>query len=128
MKGARLSGIGLTKVQEFLRAEMGIKLAADKNLRSTDTKCRKGIESVYESRKIENRKEHVAAVSASGEAKLEWSSDGVTHSTSCGDVSWDGAGATRLFRHNHKGRQAAAVVNSKATKKPLALAVSQVSV
>ena len=54
-------GINVTKLQEFLYGEMGIRVATDANLRKQMTKVRAGVTTTYEERKVENRKEHVAA-------------------------------------------------------------------
>ena len=130
VKGASLTGINTTKLQEFVEGEMGIRIASDANLRKQLTKVRAGVNTTYEERKIENRKEHVATSRASENYRgdIEWKdqTNGELHSTCCGDLSIDGAGCTRSYNHRHKGRQSAFVVNSKVTGKPLTLVVSQV--
>ena len=129
LKGADLAGVNTQKLAEFLHGELGIKIAAEHNLRKQETKVRKSIGVTYEARKIENREEHNQAVRERGDYRgdVQWSSqDGVAHLTSCGDISIDGGYATRSYNNHHRGKQAAVIVNSKATKKPLALAMSQV--
>ena len=129
VKGIQLTGINTTKIMEFMRGEMGIKIAHENNLRHQITKVRKSIHSTYNDRVIENRKEHVSAVRALPEycGDVHWESNGVAHSTSAGSLCIDGAGCTRIYNNRHRGRQSAAVANSTVTKKPLALVVSQVS-
>jgi hypothetical protein len=128
VKGTQLTGINTTKLQEFMQGELGIKIATDRNLRQQITKVRKSISSAYEVRKMENRKEHVAAVRESPKycGDVEWDSKGEHYATSAGGVCIDGAGCTRIYNNRHRGRQSAAVTNSCVTKKPLALVVSQV--
>ena len=129
VKGAALTGINLTKLEELLRGEMGIKIPHYRNLRRNTTKVRNAIDATFEKRKVENRREHVAAVRAQDGYKgdVKWEKDGKQYSTSAGPVSHDGAGATRGYNNRHRGRQGAFVVNSRVTDKPLALCVSQVS-
>ena len=113
---------------EFMRGEMGIKIAADKNIRNQITKVRKSIGATYKDRVLENRQEHVKSVRESPDycGDVLWESDGKQHSTSAGGLCIDGAGCTRIYNHRHRGRQSAAVGNSTITRKPLALVVSQV--
>jgi hypothetical protein len=127
--GAALSGINVTKLRELLQGTMGVKLPTVKNIRTQMTKVRSAIGTVFEGRKIENRKEHVAAVREMDGYKgdVTWEDDGNQHSTCAGPVSHDGGGCTRVYNNRHRGRQSAFVVNSRVTTKPLALVVSQVS-
>ena len=113
---------------EFMRGEMGIKIAADRNLRNQITKVRKSIGATYKERVLENRQEHVKAVRESPDycGDVLWESNGKQHSTSAGGLCIDDAGCTRIYNHRHRGRQSAAVGNSTVTRKPLALVVSQV--
>ena len=128
MKGTQLTGINATKLIEFMQGELGIKIATDRNLRQQITKVRKSISSTYEVRKIENRKEHVAAVRESPKycGDVEWDSNGERYATSAGSVCIDGAGCKRIYNNRHRGRQSVAVANICVTKKPLSLVVSQV--
>jgi hypothetical protein len=127
--GAALSGINVTKLRELLQGTMGVKLPTVKNIRTQMTKVRSAIGTVFEGRKIENRKEHVAAVREMDGYKgdVTWEDDGNQHSMCAGPVSHDGGGCTRVYNNRHRGRQSAFVVNSRITTKPLALVVSQVS-
>ena len=87
-KGIQFTGINTTKLIEFMRGEMGIKISHEKNLRNQITKVRKSIHSTYADRSAENRKEHVRAVhqSAGYCGDVHWESNGVEHSTSAGSV------------------------------------------
>ena len=129
VKGARLSGINVTKLQEFMEGHMGIKLPTDNNLRKQMTKVHESIRDTYKQRKEGNKREHVNAVRASEKysGDLTWGADGDLHSTSCGDLSTDGAGGTRIYNHRHRGRTSAFVVNSMETGLPVELVVSMVS-
>jgi len=129
VKGIQLTGINTTKSIEFMRGEMGIKITHENNLWCQITKARKSIQATYDNRVVENRKEHVAAVRQYPDycGDVHWESNGVSHSTSAGSLFIDGAGCTRIYNNRHRGCQSAAVANSSVTKKPLALAVSQVS-
>ena len=128
--GANLVGVNMWKLQELLFGHLAIKISADCNLRKMQTKVKAGVKATYEERKDENRKEHCAATRSlpNYHGDIVWEKDGEKHSTSCGDVSGDGAGATRFYGNKSRGRQSAYVANSRVTGKPLALVVSQVSV
>ena len=127
--GATLSGVNLTKLQELIFGHMAIKIAADKNICIAQTKVRAGVRIVFEQRKVENRTEHStvtrAAPGYSGD--IEFEMDGEKCSASSGDCAVDGAGATRHYNNKGRGRQSALIVNSRATSKPLALVVCNVS-
>jgi len=111
---------------EFMRGEMGIKIAADKNLCNRITKVWKSIGATYKERVLKNRQEHVKAIRESSDycGNVLWESNGKQNSTSACDLCIDGAGCTRIYNNWHRGRQSAAVANSTVTKKPLALVVS----
>ena len=128
VKGIQLTGINTTKLMEFMRGEMIIKIAAEKNLRNQITKVRKSIGATYKECVLKNRQEHVKAVRESSDycGNVLWESNGKQNSTSACDLCIDGAGCTRIYNNRHRGRQSAAVANSTATRKPLALVVSQV--
>ena len=129
LAGGALVGINTQKMKEFFEGHLGVKIASERNMRRQKTKIGNAIKHTYEERKIENRIEHVRATRESNhyEGDLEWEKDGVCHLTSCGDISMDGAGCTRVYNHRHRGKQSAFIVNSIKTGKPLALVVSQVS-
>ena len=130
-KGARLVGINVEKVEEFMSGHMGIKIPNDNNLRKQMTKVHASIHHTYKEREEENRREHVEAVREEEEycGDIAWgSADGEMHSTARGDLSMDGAGATRIYNNRSRGKQSAHITNSKRTGKPLNLEVSQVSV
>ena len=119
----------MTKHEEFL-GHLGINNARDRSLRDQMTKVSGAIESTFEERKVENRDEHAAAVRLAEDygGDINWvSKDGEVHSTSCGDLSIDGAGCTRIYGGKYRGRQSAFIVNSRITGKPLCLVVSQAS-
>ena len=130
IKGASLVGVNVTKVQELLSAHLGIKIAADNNLRKQQTKVRASTEKTYEDRKDENREDHVTAVRASEQycGHVIWEEDRGIHSTSCGDTSVDGVGAAGIYCHKYRGRQFAFICSSKTTGNPLALVASRVDV
>ena len=129
VKGAKLVGINIGKLHEFMEGQLGVQMPRLKNLRRQATKVHASIETTYLERIDENRMEHCRAVRNAEDygGDIKWSKDGDAHSTSCGDICMDGAGATRSYQHRHRGRQSAYVVNSKNIGKPLALVVSQVS-
>ena len=62
------------------------------------------------------------------EGDVEWEHNGEKCSTSRGCGAYDGCGATRSYGNKHKGNQAAFVVTSGVTKKPVALVHYQVSI
>ena len=128
VKGTQLTGMNTMKLIEFMQGELGIKIATDRNLRQQITKVGKSINSTYDVRKIQNRKEHVAAVRESPKycGDVQWDSNGEHYATSAGSVCIDGAGCTHIYNNRHRGRQSAAVAISCVTKKPLVLVVSQV--
>ena len=101
VKGIQLTGINTTKLMEFERGEMGIKIAADHNLRNQITKVRKSIGATYKERVLENRQEHVKAVRESPLycGDVLWESNGKQNSTSAGGLCIDGAGCTRIYNH-----------------------------
>lgn len=130
-KGAKLAGINVQKIIEFLEGHMGVKIPRDHNLRKQMTKVAESIKGTFEERKIENREEHVEATRRLDHYRgdVQWASkDGDIHSTSCGDLSMDGGGCTRHYNNHSRGRQSSFIVNSKLTGKPLSLIVSQVSI
>jgi len=129
LAGGALIGINTQKMKELFEGHLGVKIASARNIQRQKTKVGSAIKETYEERKIENRIEHVKAARSSNNYKgdLEWERDGVCHLTSCGDISMDGAGCTRVYNHRHRGKQSAFIVNSITTGKPLALVVSQVS-
>lgn len=128
LKAAILTGINLTQLVEFLEGHMGVKISNYRNLRKQGTKVRESIKSVFEKRKIENKREHVEATRAkNSDNVIVWEKDGKVHRTCTGDISHDGAGCTRVYNHKHRGKQTAFIVNSMDIKKPLELVVSQVS-
>ena len=126
VKAIQLTGIKTTKLIEFIRVEMGIKIANGTNLRNQITKVRKLIKSTCEDWIVENWQEHVIAVCQSADycGNIHWEPNNVQHSTSAGSLCIDGAGCTRIYHNRHCGRQYAAVANSTVTKKPLDLVVS----
>ena len=74
-----------------------------------------------------NMKKAVAARREMATAEnLSWSKDGVAHSTICGDISIDGAGATRSYGKGYKGVCAAANAIDRVTGLPLDVLTSQV--
>ena len=85
---------------------MCVKICSERNLRRQQTKVKSAIKTTYEECKIETREEHVAAVRASEKysGDLAWGEDGQLHSTSCGDVSMDGAGCTRTYNNRQRGK------------------------
>ena len=52
-KGIQLTGVNMTNLIEFMRDEMGIKIANAKNLRNQITKVRQLIKVTYEERVVE---------------------------------------------------------------------------
>ena len=54
VKGIQLTGINTTKLMEFMCGEMGIKIAAKRNLRHQITKVRKSIGATYKDRVLKN--------------------------------------------------------------------------
>jgi len=129
-KGAKLTGINMMKLAEFLEGHLGIRIATENNLRKMLTKVNSSIEHTFLKRCAENRKEHVAVTRADPDyiGDLIWEKGGVEYSTCQGEICIDGAGCTRSYNHRHKGRQTAFIVNSRKTGKPLALVVSSVSI
>ena len=128
--GAELTGINLLKVQEFMRGFLGIQIPKYTNLRKQQTKIRESIKDTYQTRRMENIEEHVAAVRSSEKYRgdLVWvDENGDEHHTSTGDICFDGAGCTRSYNNRHRGKQTAFVACSMTTKKPLGLIVSQAS-
>jgi len=126
-QGMTEAGVNTQKTQEFLCDTLSIKIAKDDNLRNQQTKVRAGINSIFEERKVENRKKAVAARRELATAEnLNWSKDGVAHSTICGDISIDGAGATRSYGKGYKGSCAAANAIDRVTGLPLDVLTSQV--
>lgn len=121
-------GINMTKTKNFLSTQLGIKMSNKISLLHQNFKIRDAIKEVVKGRFDENRREHVSLTRGADDymGDVEWEEDGVTHSTSNGAVSMDGAGCTRSYNHRHKGKQSIAVANSSITKKPLALVHSQV--
>ncbi|KAL3802218.1 hypothetical protein HJC23_001762 [Cyclotella cryptica] len=122
-------GVGMKKTVDALENKLSIKIADYRNIRHTNSKVRQAINTVYKSRMIENRKEHVAKtrqrMNYAGD--IVWEKDGEVHSTSNGVISADGAGCTRAFNHRIKGRQSVLIVNSHETKKPIGMVHSQIS-
>ena len=128
VKGIQLTGINTTKLMEFMRAKMGIKIAADHNIRNRITKVQKSVRATYKERVLENRQEHVKVVRESSDycGDVLWESNGKQNLTGAGGLCIDGAGCTRIYNNRHRRCQSAAVANSTVTKKSLALVVSQV--
>jgi len=130
LEGAELSGVNVLKLQEFLSGQLGIKIAADNNLRKQQTKVHEAVDNAYETFKTENREKAVADARASPDyvGDLKWTDDnGVEHSTCQAELSGDGSGATRIYEHKHRGHSSAYVVNDRRTGLPLDLIVSRVS-
>lgn len=126
-QGMTEAGVNTQKTQEFLSENLSIKIAKDTNLRRQQTKVRAAINTIFGDRKVENRKKAVAARRQMAMAEnLSWSKDGVAHSTICGDISIDGAGATRSYGKGYKGVCAAANAIDRVTGLPLDVLTSQV--
>lgn len=129
-KASRDHGVGITdKTIGFLSESLGIKISDKRNLLHQHGKVKAAITNVFEERKDENMKEHVAAVRSSEnyEGDLEWEdATGEKHSTSQGGGAIDGHGLKRSYMNNHTGSQSSAQCSSSVTKKPLALVHNQV--
>ena len=63
-KKAKLTGINMMKLAEFLEGHLGIRIATERNLRKMLTKVNSSIEHTFLKRCAENRKEHVAMTRA----------------------------------------------------------------
>lgn len=129
IKGARLVGVNVKQLQEFLEGEMGIKIPTDKNIRAMGTKVGASITTTYSGRKAENQMEHVAAVRAADDydGDIEWEDgNGVAHSTSRGNICADGGYCTRTYNQNNRGRNSVVNCMSNVTGKPIGLATSVV--
>lgn len=113
-------------MKEFMEGYLGIKIATEKLMRIQWTKVNISLNEAYEEWTIENRMEHMKefqALDNYGE-DLSWVKDGVAHLTSWGKISRGGTGYTRVYNHQHRGRQSAFIANSRNTSKSLALLVS----
>ena len=82
-KAARLVGINVEKVEEFMMSHMGIKIANDKNLRQQMTKVHASIHHTFQEREVENKREHVVALREEEDYRgdITWVADGDMHST-----------------------------------------------
>lgn len=129
VKAAREVGINLNKIIEFL-ACVGVKTSDYRNILHQESKVRQAIEGLTEKRMTENMREHNSAARAVpnyiGDI-LFTDSDGRSHSVAQGPGSIDGAGLTRAYQHRIKGTQAALIVFSSLTHKPLMFVHTQVS-
>jgi len=123
-------GINMRKTLSFVGGKLGIKTPNPKSMMNLNKKVRGAINNVFEERIIENRREHNEMTrNAEGyEGDLKWKDkNGRTHSTCQSNTSQDGAGCKRSYGNKHNGKQAAFVVNSSVTRKPLFLKTSQTS-
>ena len=131
MKIAQLAaaGVNQSKILKSISEKLGIKISNRVNLAHQTNKVRAAIAETAKSRIMENRREHVALTRSKEDYQgdIEFEMDGEKRSVCVGEGSGDGGGCTRSFNHKHKGKQSLYVVNSKDTKKPLAMVHSQVS-
>ena len=131
MKIAQLAakGVNQSKILKSVSEQLGIKMSNRDSLAHQTNKVRAAIEKTAKSRIMENRREHVALTRSKEDYQgdIEFEKDGEKRSVCVGEGSGDGGGCTRSFNHRHKGKQSLFVVNSKETKKPLAVVHSQVS-
>ena len=123
------TGVNMTKTINFVSKILGIKMSNKKNLLHQNKKIRVAVSKVAKHRLTENRREHVRLSRAEDgySGDIEWEKDGVTHRTSRGRSSMDGASATRSYNHRHKSKQCIEVANSSITNKPIGLIHYQVS-
>lgn len=129
-KASRDNGVGLVdKTVGFLSQSLGIKVSSKRNIIHTHGKVKEAIKTIAVARQEENMKEHVSLTrSAEGyEGDVEWEHNGDKCSTSRGSGAYDGCGATRSYGNKHKGNQAAFVVTSGVSNKPVGLVHYQVS-
>jgi len=130
VKAARETGINLSKVIEFL-ACIGVKTSDYRNILHQEQKVRQAIKGLTEKRMVENMREHnIAARSLQnyvGDLTFV-DAEGHRHSIAQGAGSIDGAGLTRAYSHRIKGTQAALIIMSSLTHKPLMFVHTQVSV
>ena len=128
-KAARESGINFYQCKEFL-AKVGVKICAYTNFLHAEKKIRLAIEDLSESRLQENLGEHARACREvpGYPGDIIWVDElNVTHRAARGPLCLDGAGLTRSYNHRMKGSQAALIVISLLTGKPLVLIHTQVS-
>ena len=127
--GAFTIGVNMTKTINLLSKTLGIKMSNKKNLLHQNKKIRVAVAKVTKHRLQENRREHVrlSRQEEGYSGDIVWEKDGVTHRTSRGRSSMDGASATRSYNHRHKSKQCIEVANSTITNKPIGLIHYQVS-
>ena len=130
-KASREQGVGIVdKTKGFLSESLGIKTSTRRNLRHTERKVRVAIANIKEQRQEENMKEHVMVTRSTEGYKgdIKCNINGEDCSISNGGGGMDGHGNTRSYGgKGYKGSQAAVVVTSAVTKKPIMMAKSQVS-
>ena len=128
-KAARESGVNFYQCKEFL-AKIGVKICNYRNFLHCEKKIRLVIEDLSESRLQENLREHAQACrDVPGYlGDIIWVDElNITHRAARGPLCMDGAGLTRSYNHRMKGSQAALIVISLLTGKPLMLIHTQVS-
>lgn len=128
VKAAREVGVDLEKLSDLL-AYMGIKTSAYRNVLHQERKIRIAIEDLSTERLQQNFCEHNVACRAQENyiGDIVWIDEyGVTHRVAQGPICFDGGGLTRAYGHKMKGGQAAFVVFSGLTGKPLLVVHYQV--
>ena len=103
-----VAGVNMNNTINFVSTQLSIKMSNYRNLSHANHKVRKAISKTAKDRLLENKREHVA-LTRSGEGykgDLVWVKDGVSHSTSIGATSIDGAACTSSYGHKHnRGRR-----------------------
>lgn len=129
IKAARENGVNFSKARGFLTG-IGVLVANYRNMLDQETKIRTVIEGLSYERLEENRRQHVTLSRKQDNyaGDIVWTDEkGEEHNTSRAGVSFDGGGLTRAYNHRIKGAQAAFIVFSLITHRPIAIVHTQVS-
>jgi hypothetical protein len=128
-KAAKVFGIGYENLRK-LSVGIGLQSPTPTNIIKMGRKAQAAIKEVGKECLVENRKEHVQLARAQDGYKgdIKWKGpNGEEWSTARGPVDTDGAGDKRSYNNRHTGSQHCSIMNSGLSKKPIALAHTQIS-